>query len=47
MNWTKGERWEADRGSGQQGAGANEGCGSPGLLALASLSLPPRLGGGG
>lgn len=27
--------------------GENEGCGRPGLLALAALSLPPQLGGGG
>lgn len=48
MNWTKGERWEAeDTGSGQQGTGDNEGSGSPGLLALTSLFLHPQLDGGG
>lgn len=48
MNWTKGERWEAeDRGSGQQGTGENEGLGSSGLFALASLSLYPYLSGSG
>lgn len=48
MNWTKGERWDAEGiESGLQGTGENEGSGSPGLLAWASLFLLPQSDDGG